>query len=160
AGRYLELAEDLGYRHPMMAKLRAMIQAQPQVWKSPDSGEARLRELLLRLAEHAAGPMAWSLSAPGSTAPPGEDGGGGGPATFEVYVRQAGTIATGPDVSQVELLSILDDSRAIGGDTGEFLADLLRRVAEARGDAEFLDRATGRHLRVLRDMAFGLFGAR
>jgi tetratricopeptide (TPR) repeat protein len=169
AAQYLQAARARGYVHPMMARLEAMIEAEPPSEPVPDTDETRLRHLVLRLAVQAVGPMYSALSqeeeSEGLAAssveeesgdPSGERARPMAPLTFGDYLGQAKAIAANDSLSEDQYLRILDDTEVLTGDASEYVADLLRRVAEFAGGELFLTRATDIHLGRLRDGAFAL----
>ena len=158
AAKYLETAHTLGYRHPMMQRLHMLIQAKPVLQALNDAPEAALRRLVLDLAICAAGPQCEALldeeeNVRSSMLP-------GGGRTFGDYVAEAKAIAALQAISEGEYLDLLADSAVIGGDAGEFVTDLLRRLSESTGISSFLENATDRHLRILRQSAFDFFELR
>ena len=161
AAKCLEEATVRGCIHPMMARLESMIQAKPPLESVPDIDAMRLRQLVLQLAVQAAGPMhSCLLDEEESEVPTDKEDISKTLQTFGDYVREAKAIVAHESISEAQYMRILGDSRAITGDSSDYVTDLLRRVAEFVGEKLFLDHATGDHIRLIRDMAFHLFGKR
>jgi tetratricopeptide (TPR) repeat protein len=158
AARHLETAKSLGYRHPMMQRLEMLIQARPPVQAVRETPETALRQLVLDLAVHATGPQCGTLLDENESHDPPLLPHVGG--SFGDYVTKAKAFAGVHAVSEEEYLSLLADSAAIGGDSGEFVTDLLRRLAGATTSSNFLERSTDRHLQILRQSAFDFFERR
>lgn len=158
AARHLATARGLGYLHPSMRRLERLIAERPTPAAESDTPQRRLRSLLIDLAEQARGPVIDQLTSPPTTATAPKAG--DTVLTFSDYVREAQSLAADPRLSADDLLGVLDDTRAITGDSAEYVSDLLRRVAEdqaGRGaDGRLVRQTTQRHLEVLRDMAFAL----
>lgn len=131
------------------------IAARTPVGDGPDTPDAQLRRLLLELADQAAGPGA-ALLRDGDAAV-GRSGPSDHIRTLDQYVAVGERFATAPQLSVDDMLAILGDSEAIVArhtEVSDYVADLLRRLAEARAerdraDTRFLDRATTRHLQIL-----------
>lgn len=173
ASQYLEAATARGYSHPMMARLAAMIQTRPPLEPTLDTDETRLRQLVLQLAVQAVGPMYPSLlqeeesedfvallADEESKDLTDEKDKSMTLRTFGDYVRVAKAIVANRSLTEDQYLRILGDSRGITGDSSEYVADFLRRVAEFGGEKLFLNRSTDNHLRLIRDMSFHHFEKR
>jgi tetratricopeptide (TPR) repeat protein len=156
AERFVQKACDIGYSHPMLPRLKGLLQAKPPLARPAVTDSIRLLEVLLRLAIQVAGPLAAALNDEEARSPDAEMA----PATFGDHVVRAQAIAGRNQITDDDYLRIISDSRrAIPGDPGESVADLLRRVADLRGEQPLLDRATANHLEILRDASFAVFSA-
>jgi tetratricopeptide (TPR) repeat protein len=156
AGESLRAALDLGYAHPMVPRLQALLAAQPPPPPAASEPGTLLRQLLLRLADQATSPDSRLLRARER----GNEQGAGPPATFGDYLAAAEALASAGDLTQFELLDLLDAAGVFQGSAAERVVALLREMAEGHEPGPFLDEATDRHLRLLRSTAFAHFGRR
>jgi len=155
ARQFYEKAKDLGYYHPMMPALDDILHTRraPPAPRHESEEETRLRELLLKLAIHPNLPLGRSFD-PGQ-APDAEslvlD-----PA-FQSYCRAAEEIVRSGKVSPAAYEGVLNDALAIGGDAGEYLLDLLRRVSFEYPGCEALQKsASEEHLTLLINASLSL----
>lgn len=158
AANYLRVAISLGCQHPMRQRLAELIRAKPPLQPVVGTPATRLRQLLLDLAVQAVGPQSGTLldEEPSRDSTPLSGAG----RTFGDYVAEAKLIAARDAIPEEECLRLLAESAGIGGDAGEFVADLLRRLSESTSADTFLQSATERHLQLLRKMAFHQFDMR
>lgn len=155
ARQFYEKAKDLGYYHPMMPALDDILHTRraPPAPRHESEEETRLRELLLKLAIHPNLPLGRSFDP--SQAPDAQslvlD-----PA-FQSYCRAAEEIVRSGKVSAAAYEGVLHDALAVGGDAGEYLLDLLRRVSFEYAGCEALQKlATEEHLTLLVNASLSL----
>lgn len=142
----LDEARALGYAHPMMAPLDALIASGAA--PPPDPPWAPLGRAVLRLALQVYGPLSDALTDEGESDPrlraPTDP-----PRSFGDHVQAAVAAARGLDAAAWSELAAR--CRMLPGDAREYAADLLRRAAGAAPPAARAAAATF-HLAVLRDM--------
>jgi tetratricopeptide (TPR) repeat protein len=157
AQRCYTKARSMGYQHPMMPALEQMLHARQApagpVHESED--ETSLRELLLKLAIHPDIPFE-NIFDPRQHR--GLESLGDDP-VFDTYYRAGIRIVKGGKLSSEAYESVLHDALLIGGDAGEYLLDVLRRISFEYSDNVDLQKlATEEHLKILARASFNLRG--
>jgi len=155
ARQFYEKARDLDYYHPMMPALEQILHTRqaPPALKHASEEETHLRELLLKLAIHPNIPLGRTFD-PRQTP---DDASLVLDSAFQSYCRAAEEIVRSGQVSPGAYEGILDDALNIGGDAGEYLLDLLRRVSfEYPGCDTLQKRATEEHLNLLVNASLSL----
>jgi tetratricopeptide (TPR) repeat protein len=147
AAQELEAAVGLGYQHPAMGLLAALIRegAMPI---TPTTAVWSFRQLMLDLADHATSAVSSSLDSPQS---------GPGLRRLVDYVAKAEVLSA--SMTEDELLAVWADARALSYDAADYGLDLLRQVAEAQAASgrevrRFLDATVSAHVAFLLGAAF------
>lgn len=150
ASQYLESAIALGYEHPMLKNLQALIQNEPPLTTLLNADEIKLRELFLRLAEQTISSDSVLLNHKDiSSILAASKTGSLKSQTLGDYVQQAIAIIARQGISQAEYLQVIDDIESLGKNRTVYGLDILRQVAEFTKDQPFLDQITDRLLRFL-----------
>lgn len=153
ADEYLARAQALGYNHPMMARLKALIEqgqagdAAP-LPTSKTEPNPMLRQLN-ELVQQAQGPYAATLDSELDA----EAGGLPGKRTLKEYCQQAIQGIEQGKINADQYMVALRAANCLGGVVGEYALDFLRRVAPALKDSQIERFATESHLRILVQVA-------
>jgi CHAT domain-containing protein/tetratricopeptide (TPR) repeat protein len=139
----LNRAKQLGYAHPMMQRLEALIRDRDAVGNSAESPS--IITLLHKLVDQASGKPGIDILF--------EDVGLGDFRTLDEYCSDGFALAAAGKISQDDFMLALDFSQDLGGDVGEVALDFLRRVAGKLGDAEIERIAGNAHLAIVAEMA-------
>lgn len=143
AAIHLNRAIQLGYNHPMMPTLMAMIE-QDQPEPPPDDDPPPLLALVIELVNQAQGPNAGILDA---------ELGLPGIRTLKDYCEEGTTLINEQKVDAVDFRAALNAAAAAGGDAAEYALDFMRRIAPTIGDPDLIRAATEAHLQILIAMA-------
>ncbi len=147
AATQLSRAKALGYAHPMMPRLEALIHERTSVDQPPALDE--FTRLLHQLIDQARGPAANVLFS---------SKGLGDLRTLDDYCDEGASLVEAEKVSRQAFLNAFSVAQALEGDTSEIVLDFLRRVSASLKDAEVEQLVGNAHLAIVAQMAQYLGG--
>ena len=145
ATRYLGSAKSLGYRHPLVQRLEALLDSDAPLPTAPDGPGVDIRQELVRLAHQACSASEPWLHDDQHTAD------GQTPWTFGAHVQHGLVVLEQCPPGAGEWPELIEWAAELPGDAREYVLDLLRRLADnTAADPTAKEVTTAAHLDVLR----------